>query len=142
VLRKERKKERYFHINLYSRKKYEVEESLFSLKGNIVIADAKQARILSQKINTKRSVEPINNQPTTPGQIKALGILHEIFHFVISYYQNNENPRVFGRLLNDVQSHFGVMNTEVFSRYLLKEFPPTSSLSEANHKRRIFEWGN
>jgi len=124
VLRKERKKERYFHINLYSRKKYEVEESLFSLKGNIVIADAKQARILSQKINTKRSVEPINNQPATPGQIKALGILHEIFHFVISYYQNNENPRVFGRLLNDVQSHFGVMNTEVFLDTFLKNFPP------------------
>lgn len=123
-IRKENEKERFFHINQYSRQKYEVEDSLFSLKGNIVLTDAKQARILSQKINTKRSGEPENNQPTTPGQIKALGILHEIFHFVINYYQSKENPKVFRRLINDVQFHFGTINTEILLKSFFKNFPP------------------
>jgi len=123
LLRKESRKERFFHINLYARNKYEVESSLFSLRGNIVLADSKQARLLSQKINTKRLEEANDNLPTTPGQIKALGILHEIFHFVIDYYQTNENPNVFGRLLSAIRTHFGTMNAEMLLNAFVKNFP-------------------
>lgn len=123
VYRTELKEERFFHVNIHSRIKYEMENTLFSIRGNLIIADSKQARLLSDKINKKRKNDQKQSE-TTPGQIKALGILHEIFHYVINFYETEENPKVFERLLGDVHSNFGILKTEKLLTHFVNSFPP------------------
>ena len=84
-----------FHISRHTRKKYDIEESLFSIEGKVIVANPNQARILSEKINVVRRAEGKSNQQVTPGQVNGLGLLHEIFHYMIRYYEEKENPGVF-----------------------------------------------
>ena len=44
-----------FHVSRAAREKYEIEQSLFSITGKVILADYQQARILSEKINSKRN---------------------------------------------------------------------------------------
>ncbi len=84
----------YFHVSARSRKKYQFENHLFSLQGDLIVADFKTARLLSDKINKVRKEEGRHYELVTAGQINALGLLHEIFHLLIRRYEENENPGV------------------------------------------------
>src|ERR1035438_9952976 len=95
-----------FHITGYSRKKYHIDESLFSIEGKIIITTPYQARLLSDNINTIRKSEGEADQQVTPGQVNGLGLLHEIFHFMINYYEVNVNPGVFTRSIIYLKSKF------------------------------------
>ena len=86
-----------FHVSKASRQKYDFDQSLFSIKGNLIIANFSQARLLSDKINRKRKSEELIDQLVTSGEIYALGVLHEVFHFLIRKYEQDENPGVFKR---------------------------------------------
>ena len=46
-----------FHVSKAARKKYDFDKSLFSINGDLIIADFHQARILTDKINAKRKSE-------------------------------------------------------------------------------------
>ncbi|MEE9450567.1 MAG: hypothetical protein V3V72_10995, partial [Ignavibacteriaceae bacterium] len=67
-----------FHISKAARQKYDFAQSLFSITGNLVIANFNQARLLSDKINQKRKSGDSSNQLVTPGELNALGLLHEV----------------------------------------------------------------
>jgi len=114
----------YLHVAKHIRTKYHLEESLFSLQGNVVIANFYQARLLAQKINTKREEEKIFDAYVTPGQLNAAGLLHEIFHFVIRHYEEKENPGVFGRGYAYLKNNLGSVEVEKVLKNFVEEFPP------------------
>lgn len=112
-----------FHISRNSRNKYNIEESLFSIEGKVIIANSYQARLFSEKINVIRRAEGKSNQQVTPGQVNGLGLLHEIFHFMIRYYEEKENPGVFTRGITYLKSKFGENLDKVLIEFV-NEFPP------------------
>jgi len=112
-----------FHVSKKSRNKYNFDTSLFSITGDLLVANFHQARILAEKINTLRKNEP-DSRPVTAGQINALGLLHEIFHYVIRYYEEKENPFVFSRGLNYLQNSIGKEELDKILLAFLEEFPP------------------
>jgi glycosidase len=112
-----------FHVSRQSRNKYNIETTLFSLTGDLLIANFHQARILADKINKTREKEP-GSQPVTAGQINALGLLHEIFHYIIRYYEEKENPMVFSRGLNYLQNSLGKDELDKILLTFIDEFPP------------------
>ena len=112
-----------FHISSHTRKKYDIEDSLFSIEGKVIIANPNQARILSEKINIIRRAEGKSNQQVTPGQVNGLGLLHEILHFMIRYYEEKENPGVFTRGIAYLNSMFGENLDKVLIGFV-NEFPP------------------
>ncbi|MDP3445693.1 MAG: hypothetical protein Q8T08_22765 [Ignavibacteria bacterium] len=71
-----------FHIAKKVREKYGFGEELFSLNGNVILADFRSVRLFVQKINEKREAE---NQLFT-GQVNAAGLLDEIYHFIFRLY--------------------------------------------------------
>ncbi|NUM69215.1 MAG: alpha-amylase [Ignavibacteriaceae bacterium] len=112
------------HISKYSRDKYKFEESLYSSVGAIIIASFRQARILSDKINKTREAEGKNDKPVTPGQLNAIGLMHELVHVVIRNYETIENPGVFVRSVKFLSEQLG---EERFSKVIsafVEEFPP------------------
>ena len=93
-----------FHVSRAAREKYKIEQSLFSVTGKVILADYQQARVLSEKINSKRRDEGNADQFVTAGQINALGLLHEIFHLLIRRYEESDNPGVFAKAINHLKN--------------------------------------
>lgn len=114
----------FFHVSLESRKKYQFEENLFAINGDLIISNFALARLLSQKINQKREKEGIYNKYVTAGHINALGLIHEIYHYIISHYEKNENPGVFKRALTYLNETVGSEKVDSLLRFFIEEFPP------------------
>ncbi len=113
-----------FHVSRAAREKYKIEKSLFSISGKVILADYQQARILSEKINSKRREEGNADQFVTAGQINALGLLHEIFHLLIRKYEENDNAGVFSKAINHLKNEISESGLEKTLLAFVEEFPP------------------
>lgn len=114
----------YFHVSKASRIKYEFEESLFSVTGDLIISDVKTARILTERINKKRRDEGKIDLLITVGQLNALGLMHEIFHQLIRRYEETDNPGVFGRNLEFLDGSLTIDEVDKILLTFIEEFPP------------------
>jgi len=114
----------YFHVSKESRIKYQFEENLFSLQGDLIVADFNTARLLSEKVNKVRIDEGKTDELVTAGQINALGLLHEIFHLLIRKYEENENPGVFRRSIDFLKNSLSEEELEKTMLRFVEEFPP------------------
>ena len=114
----------FFHISKNARGKYQIEDEFYSIRGNLIITSGANARKLANKINNTRQSEGKTDQFVSAGQINTLGLLHEIFHFLIRYYEENENPGVFARGINHLKNNLKEKElTSVLSEYI-NQFPP------------------
>lgn len=113
-----------FHVAKNLRLKYQLDKSLFSINGDLIIANSRQARELANKINEKRRSEGRADQQITAGLINAVGLMHEIFHFLIRWYEEKENPGVLARTLDFLTQNFAERElNQVFLKYI-EAFPP------------------
>ncbi len=115
-----------FHVSRAAREKYKIEQSLFSISGKVILLDYQQARILSEKINSKRREEGNVDQFVTAGQINALGLLHEIFHLLIRKYEESDNPGIFSKAINHLKNEISENGLEKSLLAFVEEFPPQS----------------
>lgn len=113
-----------FHVAKSIRSKYDFDKSLFSINGDLIIANSRTARNLTNKINEKRKSEGISDQQITAGLINAVGLMHEIFHFLIRWYEEKENPGVLKRTLDYLYQHVGDKELNQVMLEYLEEFPP------------------
>ncbi|MGE5807370.1 MAG: alpha-amylase family glycosyl hydrolase, partial [Ignavibacteria bacterium] len=60
----------------------------------------------------------------TPGLLNALGLLHEIYHFIFSVYQNTVNPGVLSKGMNYLNLHLGDADCTGVLLGFIHEFPP------------------
>ena len=129
-----------FHISKAAREKYKIEKSLFSVAGKVILADYQQARLLSEKINSKRREEGNADQFVTAGQINAVGLLHEIFHLLIRKYEEGDNPGVFGKAIHHLKNEISENGFEKTLLAFVEEFPPlpvyNNILSSEEYLRR------
>lgn len=112
-----------FQVLKKARKKYRIESSLFSINGDLVIANFRQARLLARNINTSRAEEGITDKLVTPGQVNAAGLLHEIFHFLIKEYEK-QNSGVMDRAVYYLKEKTGGENFEKILIKFVTDFPP------------------
>jgi hypothetical protein len=78
---------REFHVSRQSRTHYELDDTFFSLSGNVIFANFRAARLLAQRINVKRDVVAHPEQSVSAGELNAMGLVDEIFHFIIAEYR-------------------------------------------------------
>jgi glycosidase len=92
-----------FHVLRQARDTYNLEDTFFSIRGNVIFGGYVEAQRFAAQVNAKRSTEAA----VQASQLNAMGLLHEILHFVISKYQEETNPNAFVNLfanLNAVHS--------------------------------------
>lgn len=115
---------RNFHVSKDARVKYEFEEELFSQTGILIVANFAASRQLAARINKKRTEENLTDKLVTPGQINALGLLHELIHIVLRNYEEIQNPGVFSRTVNHLSEMLGGDDfVKVLEKYV-ELFPP------------------
>jgi glycosidase len=112
-----------FHISRTARDRYQFDESLFSLHGNVIFANFHAARAFAQKINQKRDLARFPEQAIKAGQLNALGLIDEILHFVAGEYRRQKNPQAMAQALAWLDERIGREAVDAALRRFADEFP-------------------
>ena len=116
-----------FHVSRRARDAYGFDESLFSLDGNVVLADFYAARVFALKLNARRPA----GQAVRAGQINALGLIDELQHAVARAYRESRNPGVLAEALDWLAAAIGPEAVETALRRFVDEFPPVAVYKNA-----------
>ncbi len=108
-----------FHIHASARDKYQFSDSLFSTAGNVIFPDFRAVRIFTQKINEQR--EP--KKAVRAGHVNAMGLIDEIFHFVVRLYEETANPGVFVRAEQALHNAIGEKGLNDVLSVFVENFP-------------------
>ncbi len=106
-----------FHISAAARKKYGCDDGLFSISGNVILADLGAARQLAYQMN--RSGVQI-----TAGQLAAMGLIDELQHYVIAQYRARVNQKAFSQALAHLDRELSPADTNGCLTEFVKTFPP------------------
>ncbi len=117
--------EQEFHLRGDIRRLLQVEDRLFSIKGNIVFANFYAARKLAQRLNDHPELLHTPDQSARASHLNAMGIMDEILHYVVQLYLERVNPEVFKKAWQVLEKELG---KEVLHQALIefiRLFPPT-----------------
>src|SRR5512139_2326410 len=112
-----------FHISRQAREKYQFDQSLFSLTGNVILANFHAARVFAQKMNQKRDLIRFPEQAVKAGQINAMGLIDEILHYVIQQYREETNPKVMEQALTFLEAELGKTAVDKTLNAFVDQFP-------------------
>ena len=127
-----------FHISRQARDKFHFDETLFSLDGNVLFADLYAVRTFANKINQQRDLIRFPEQAARTGQINALGLLDEIFHFVIYLFRQQKNPLALQETLGFIEKEMNPDQLDAVLLLFLKEFPPVSVHNKNQNAEEYF----
>lgn len=113
-----------FHISRQARDRYQFDQSIFSLSGNVILADFYAARIFAQKMNDKRDLIRLPEGSVLAGQINAMGLIDEISHFVIEKYRHQINSIVMGEAWDWLVRQVGEEALNTCLHNFADQFPP------------------
>jgi glycosidase len=82
-----------FHIAREARDRYAFADRLFSVTGNVVIADLGASRELAHRMNSVRDAARHPDLTVNPGALNAMGLLDEVTHIVLAQYRARRDPR-------------------------------------------------
>ncbi len=93
-----------FHISRAVRTRHQIDDTLFSLTGNVVFANLAQARALAARINQPRAAaaslpEPQSRTQINPAALFAMGLIDELSHALIAHYRHSLDPAVLAHAL-------------------------------------------
>jgi hypothetical protein len=94
-----------FHISREARDRYRFDESLFSLRGNVILANFHATRVFAQRMNQKRD---------------------EILHVVVGLYREQMNPEAIRQALEWLQEELGAEAVDAALRRFAADFPPVA----------------
>ncbi len=113
-----------FHVSRQARDRYQFEEALFALSGNVIFANFHGARLFAQKMNLQRDLISFPERVVRAGQINAMGLIDEIMHLVMTQYRQQKNPQVLYEALDWLYGMLGQDAVDQTLRQFLQEFPP------------------
>ena len=116
-----------FHISRKARDRYQFDEVLFSLGGNVIFANFRAVREFAQKINDKRDLVNFPEQAVRAGQLNAMGLIDEILHYVVELYRDNVNKNVMGEALDWLSGDLGAEAVDTALLRFAYEFPSSST---------------
>ncbi len=96
-----------FHLSRKARDLYGFDETLFSIRGTVLFANFRGARLFVDRVNKKRDSAEIPGAYLQAGQVYAAGLIDEVLHYVIGAYRKTVAPDVFDKLLQSLSDRFG-----------------------------------
>lgn len=113
-----------FHVSKIARDKYNFDQSLFSLSGNVIFANFHSVRQFAQNINAKQDLVNYPEKAIQAGQINALGLIDEIFHYVVQEYLREYGRGTWTELFDHLKE---ILGDDEFNNILYQfssDFPP------------------
>ncbi|MGC9521610.1 MAG: alpha-amylase family glycosyl hydrolase [Anaerolineae bacterium] len=115
---------REFHVSREARDRYELDEALFSLNGNVIFADFRAARLFAQRINEKRDVVNHPERSVRAGELNAMGLADEILHYIIAQYRQQRKASVLEEAIDYLEDQLGESQVDDVLLSFVKQFPP------------------
>ncbi|MBN2346749.1 MAG: alpha-amylase [Candidatus Aminicenantes bacterium] len=115
---------REFHVSRACRSRYQFNQALFTLSGNVVLADFQAVRIFAQKIGERRRGDPGEAPIVCAGDLNAMGLIDEILHYVVSLYRSQVDPEAFARLAHELERQLGAVELRKVLVRFCRDFPP------------------
>jgi glycosidase len=112
--------EREFHIRRDVREEYGLQKTLFSLRGNVILADFRAVRELARKFNAKA---PPGGY-IQAGQLNAMALIDEILHYITALYREAVQNDLFGAALTRIEDRQGPGKTGLLLENFCTSFPP------------------
>ncbi len=113
-----------FHVSRQARDRYQFDQSLFSLTGNVIFANFHAVRTFAQKMNTRRDLVRFPEETIKAGQLNALGLIDEILHLVIATYRKQVNPQAMTLALQFLYTGIGEKTVNQTLAQFAEAFPP------------------
>ena len=108
-----------FHIRRDIRLRHRLEHTLFSLTGNVVLANFRDVRNLAATLNADRNKPSVN-----AGALNAMGLIDEILHYIVALYREQVRPGLFETALSRLGERFGEEKTGALLTAFCGLFPP------------------
>ncbi len=115
---------REFHVSREARERYDFDETLFTLTGNVIFANFHAARVFTQRINQKQDLVRYPERAMKAGQINAMGLIDEILHYIFQVYGEQKNARVMEEALAWLDENVGEEELDQTLRRFVNRFPP------------------
>lgn len=112
-----------FHIARRAREKYQCDDTLFALSGNVILANVRAARRLAQQINAARDLVAHPEQAIRAGQLNAMGLIDELLHYIVAQYRQQINPRAMENALAHLERAIGKNAVDAALKKFADEFP-------------------
>ncbi|GHV19438.1 hypothetical protein FACS189494_01050 [Spirochaetia bacterium] len=118
-----------FHICDEVRRVHSLDKSLFSLTGNVILADFKQVRELAAKINSKIDMKTSSDKAVRSGELNAMGLIDEILHFLVSLYRQQIQGDIFETAVTHIEHTLGTDKIQYLLETFCTIFPPKAVYS-------------
>ncbi len=115
---------REFHVARAARERFQLEEALFSLAGNLILIDFSAARTIVQQMNDKLGTDVPPEKALYASDLNAMGLIDEILHFVIGQYQEQEISALWPTALDWLDAGLGAKKVDAILTEFLTQFPP------------------
>ncbi|MCL5266920.1 MAG: alpha-amylase family glycosyl hydrolase [Bacteroidetes bacterium] len=123
-----------FHISRKSREMYSFDEVFFSLTGDVIFMNFRAAQQFASRLNAERTkrfdtaqeASRETGKQISPSEINAMGIFHEVLHFVIDSYVAEINPDAFSKLEARLKGEVGERDVDFCLEQFVESFPPNS----------------
>ena len=113
-----------FHIRREVREKYGLEGSLFSLTGNVILADMRQVRTFAQRLNDGIDLAKNPDRYIKSAQLNAMGLIDEVLHYIVALYREQVKPDIFDTALTRLEENLGAGKTKALLEKFCGSFPP------------------
>ena len=114
---------REFHISRTARDTYGVDAELFSISGHVLFADIRSARTLSMRINAVRRAALHPDRAVYAGDVYAMGLIDEVFHYVIGLYLEQYGRSVMAQLEEHLVATLGAASLDRLLHSFSERFP-------------------
>ncbi len=115
-----------FHVLKSARDRYGISDTLFSASGNLIFLNFHAVRLLAQKMNERRDLRRSPELAVRAGHLNLMGLIDEIYHYLVHLYEATVNPRVFERALSRMGKTIGRKEMEKALAAFTRLYPPTS----------------
>lgn len=120
-----------FHISRKVRDLCTFSEGLYASSGNVVFANMKNVRDFQLLFNNYiKTVTGDENKQVSAGQLNAMGLIDEIFHYVSMLYRRNKVPSFGHDLLAQLNKEYTAAQIDLLLLDFMKEFPPVAVYKE------------
>jgi len=126
-----------FHVSRAVRDRYQFDEQVFSLAGNVLFANLAAAREFAHRINRVRDVERHPELAVHPGALNALGLIDEALHVMVGLYRSQRDPRAMVDALSWFEARLG---HEALERTLLSFADQYPTVSVYRGEQSTADW--
>ena len=115
-----------FHISKKVRDLCRFDSTLYSSSGNVVFADFKAVQAFQVKLNALFKERGEEEKQVSAGNLNAMGLIDEIFHYVCMLFRRDKAPKCFTNLLADLDTYFGKSTIDDMLIEFMEQFPPVA----------------